>query len=52
MKALVGNQRRTGCEKGSWDPIEEWGPAGGRVYSTAMGTLTLTVYYRHARIAE
>jgi hypothetical protein len=28
-------------EHGSWDPVGAWGTAGGRVYSTAMGALTL-----------
>lgn len=28
-------------EHGSWDPVGAWGIAGGRVYSTAMGALTL-----------
>jgi hypothetical protein len=26
------------CEDGSWDPIDEWSLAGGRVYTTAMGS--------------
>ncbi len=47
--ALRKSQRTRGCEKGSWDPIGEWGIAGGRVYSTAMGALTLECYYRHAK---
>ena len=41
LKALVPHQREDGCEAGSWDPIGEWGGAGGRVYSTAIGALTL-----------
>jgi hypothetical protein len=51
---LLKTQRKIGddqggCEDGSWDPIGEWGAAGGRVYSTAMGALTLEVYYRYER---
>ena len=37
-------------EDGSWDPIGEWGIAGGRVYSTAIGAMTLEVYYRFRRL--
>ena len=46
---MVKNQRTDGCEHGSWDPIGEWGCAGGRVYSTAMGALILEVYHRSNR---
>ena len=31
---------------GSWDPTSVWAGYGGRVYSTAMATLCLEVYYR------
>ena len=37
---------------GSWDPIGEWGISGGRVYSTALGAMTLEVYYRFKRQQE
>jgi hypothetical protein len=37
---------------GSWDPIGEWGISGGRVYSTALGAMTLEVYYRFERQQE
>ncbi len=40
--ALLDHQRRGGDEAGSWDPIGEWGVVGGRVYSTALGALTLS----------
>jgi hypothetical protein len=34
--------------EGSWNPEENWiGSSGGRVYATAMGVLTLEVYYRY-----
>ena len=58
QKALLPTQRRFddtkegGCEDGSWDPIDEWGLAGGRVYTTALGALTLEVYYRYERAKE
>jgi hypothetical protein len=44
---LVGSQRRSGDLAGSWDPRCRWGPYGGRVYSTALATLSLEVYYRY-----
>ncbi|MEW6746020.1 MAG: prenyltransferase/squalene oxidase repeat-containing protein [Planctomycetota bacterium] len=41
-RALVDHQVSEGCAKGSWDPAMcPWGDVGGRVYSTALGTLTL-----------
>jgi hypothetical protein len=49
-EAIVPNQRKDGDEKGSWDPVGPWGYAGGRVYSTALMTLCVEVYYRYARI--
>jgi hypothetical protein len=48
--ALVANQRvaKNGCENGSWDPIlDRWGSQGGRVYATAINTLTLEIFYRY-----
>lgn len=38
------------CEYGSWDPIDPWSPAGGRVYSTAVLCLCTEVYYRYPRV--
>ncbi|MEZ6197384.1 MAG: prenyltransferase/squalene oxidase repeat-containing protein [Planctomycetota bacterium] len=35
---------------GSWDPKGAWGENGGRVYSTAIMTLCLEVYYRYGRV--
>jgi hypothetical protein len=43
---LVEDQRTTGHAAGSWDPKAPWGPYGGRVFSTALSTLCLEVYYR------
>ena len=43
-------QIREGCARGSWDPADRWGTAGGgRIYSTALAALTLEVYYRFAK---
>ena len=44
---LVSEQIKTGRNAGSWDPIDRWGGSGGRIYSTAMATMCLEVYYRH-----
>ena len=49
-KALLDRQVKRGHDKGSWHPVGEWGIAGGRVYSTAIGVLTLEAYYRQNRI--
>ncbi len=49
--ALLTHQKmkKDGCENGSWDPAaDRWGSEGGRVYATAINTLTLEVYYRYA----
>ncbi|MFP6765255.1 MAG: prenyltransferase/squalene oxidase repeat-containing protein, partial [Planctomycetaceae bacterium] len=43
---LVTDQRTGGHAAGSWDPKPPWGPYGGRVFSTALSTLSLEVYYR------
>jgi hypothetical protein len=43
---LVGRQVKDGPQAGSWDTSDLWGGHGGRVYTTALATLTLEVYYR------
>ncbi|MCA9320142.1 MAG: terpene cyclase/mutase family protein [Planctomycetes bacterium] len=48
--AIITKQRSDGNFAGSWDPKGPWGEAGGRVYSTALMTLCLEVYYRYARV--
>ncbi len=48
-RALIEHQRSGGCADGSWDPIGEWGIVGGRVYSTAIGALTLHLHSRYER---
>jgi hypothetical protein len=58
QEAILGdgrNRQRMGgddCADGSWDPIDEWGLSGGRVYATAINALTLEIYYRYERVAE
>jgi hypothetical protein len=45
--ALTETQLKDGPGAGTWDPAGSWGPRGGRVYTTAMATLCLEVYYRY-----
>ncbi len=44
--AVVGRQVHEGPQAGSWGTNDLWGGHGGRVYTTALATLTLEVYYR------
>ncbi len=44
---LISEQVTTGSFAGSWEPRDQWGGYGGRIYSTAFATLTLEVYYRY-----
>jgi hypothetical protein len=39
--SLVGGQVALGTEKGSWPPNDRWGGVGGRIYATAMASLSL-----------
>ncbi|MGH7163454.1 MAG: hypothetical protein ACREID_08210, partial [Planctomycetota bacterium] len=50
--AIVGSQhpKGSGSKTGSWDPLDPWGPDGGRVYSTACMVMCLEVYYRYDRV--
>ena len=52
--AVVARQiQGTGCNRGSWDPQGTFGgDRGGRIYSTALATLMLEVYYRFSREGE
>jgi hypothetical protein len=47
QRVLLSSQRRDGAADGSWDPDSIWGGYGGRTYSTALGALSLEVYYRY-----
>ncbi|MFO7907752.1 MAG: hypothetical protein ACQESR_22130 [Planctomycetota bacterium] len=47
QRQLLRLQRTDDHVAGSWDPDSVWGSYGGRVYSTAMATLCLEVYYRY-----
>ena len=49
-RAVVDTQRQDtdACRyKGSWDPVGPWGLDGGRVYATALMTMTLVRYYEY-----
>jgi hypothetical protein len=48
--AVVDTQRKDGDAKGSWDPECAWGWSGGRVYSTAIMTRCIEVYFRYAQV--
>jgi hypothetical protein len=53
-EALLPAQRLDGtycASKGSWDPVDPWGPDGGRVYSTALMVLCGEVAERYDRLA-
>ena len=49
---LLPLQNTQGTLAGSWDPNTVWGGYGGRVYTTAMATLCLEVYYRYLPIYQ
>ncbi|RCS44620.1 hypothetical protein DTL42_16995 [Bremerella cremea] len=47
---LLSSQIKGGELAGSWNPDCHWGGYGGRIYSTAMATLSLEVYFRYLPI--
>ncbi len=47
-EALVQTLLSTQQSDGSWSESTVWGGYGGRVYSTALATLCLEVYYRYS----
>lgn len=47
QRQLLGTQIDHGEHAGSWGPNGKWCGYGGRVFSTAMATLSLEVYYRY-----
>ncbi|MBM4003531.1 MAG: squalene--hopene cyclase [Planctomycetes bacterium] len=49
---LLSSQKLQGPAAGSWDPDRQWGQYGGRVFSTALATLCLEVYYRYLPIYQ
>src|SRR5262249_35303041 len=50
---IVRRQRTKGHSAGSWDPDDSpYGAKGGRIYCTALATLSLDVYYRYLRLYQ
>jgi hypothetical protein len=49
---LLGSQTASGPYAGSWNPDAVWGGHGGRIYSTALATLSLEVYYRYLPMVD
>jgi hypothetical protein len=49
-KMLLDNQRKGGDPDGSWDPLSAWETKAGRAYTTALGALSLEVYYRYMKL--
>jgi hypothetical protein len=47
QSTLINRQRTDGDMAGSWNPECIWGGYGGRIYSTALSSLCLEVYYRY-----
>lgn len=39
-------------EYGSWDAVDPFASCGGRIWSTAMASLTLQIYYRYGTVTE
>ncbi len=47
-RTLLAGQQKKGPFAGSWSPDSRWGGYGGRVYTTALGALSLEAYYRYS----
>ncbi len=52
VAAITKNQKpkTDKCAAGSWDADDRWSYEGGRVYGTAINTLTLEVFYRYENV--
>ncbi|MFG0273614.1 MAG: hypothetical protein ACF8QF_01005 [Phycisphaerales bacterium] len=46
-RELLAQQVDAGPMAGSWAPADRWSQIGGRIYQTAICTLSLEVYYRY-----
>ncbi len=46
-RILVDMQEKEGHAAGSWTPRDKHDRSGGRIYTTALATCMLEVYYRH-----
>lgn len=52
LSAIANAQRKDGNCAGSWDPVGVWDEDGGRIYATALNTLTLQLVARAARVRK
>ncbi|MBN1674995.1 MAG: hypothetical protein JXR37_28390 [Kiritimatiellae bacterium] len=52
QNALSERQTRAGPNAGTWEPTDPWSSAGGRIYTTAMATLSLQACQRTARFVK
>ncbi len=52
MKALTENQCKQGDDAGSWPVVGEFSGEWGRVGQTALGCLSLEVYYRYKQMEQ
>jgi uncharacterized protein YfaS (alpha-2-macroglobulin family) len=41
QRALAATQVRQGAERGSWNADDRWSTAGGRIYATALASLSM-----------
>jgi hypothetical protein len=51
QQIIPNTQEREGCTRGTW-PMWNHDSIFGRVYTTAMGTLTLETYYRYLPVLQ
>ena len=49
---LVARQIQSGDDRGAWPADGMWAGYGGKVYTTALSTLCLEVYYRYMPVYE
>ena len=47
-ESLIQMQRKDGPSAGCWDTNVRWAERGGRIFTTAIATLTLEVYFNQA----
>lgn len=52
ISMLTEHQRQDGNFAGSWDPIGVWDQNGGRVFVTALNTLTLEASHRYTKLVR
>lgn len=52
QRQLTSTQVRRGHQAGSWEPNGKWCGYGGRVFSTALATMCLEVYYRYLPVVR